>query len=78
MPIDRKRVLLPTLVYGVISVTLYVLLYLFNEQVLEYSRQGGWYFVIPLTIAFGFSIVHGNFTGKFWDLFGIKPKTTKK
>lgn len=75
---EYKGVLVHTLVYGAISAVLYFLLYYFNAQILEYSKHGGWYFVIPITIAFTFSIVHGNFTGRFWDLLGVKPKTTKK
>ena len=78
MPLERNRVLTKTLVYGVVSIGLYTLLYLFNEKILEFSKQGHWYFVIPIVIAFVFSIVHGNFTGQFWDLFGVKAKTTKK
>ena len=78
MSLERSKALKSTLIYGAISITLYVLLYLFNEQVLEHSRAGGLSFFVPIVIAFVFSIVHGNFTGQFWDLFGIKPKTTKK
>jgi len=78
MPVEHKSVLLKTLIYGVLSVTLYFLLYLFSEDILERSKEGGWNFIYPVLIAFVFSIVHGNFTGHFWDLFGIKAKTTKK
>ena len=78
MSIERNRALTKTLVYGVISIGLYAMLYLFNEKILEYSKQGQWYFFLPVLIAFVFSIVHGNFTGQFWDLFGVKAKTTKK
>ena len=78
MAIEPKRVLTHTLLYGVVSCILYYLLYRFDTLILEYSKQGGWYFIVPLIIAFTFSIVHGNFTGRFWDLFGIKPKSTKK
>jgi hypothetical protein len=78
MAIEPKRVLTYTLLYGMVSCILYYLLYRFDTLILEYSKQGGWYFIVPLTIAFTFSIVHGNFTGRFWDLFGIKAKSTKK
>lgn len=78
MPAENKHVLLKTLLYGGISVILYFLLYRYNELILAYSREGGWFFIIPVAIAFSFSIVHGNFTGQFWDLFGVKAKTTKK
>jgi hypothetical protein len=78
MPIESKRVLNKTLFYGSISIALYFLLYQYNETILHYSREGGWFFFLPLGIAFVFSVVHGNFTGQFWELFGIKAKTTKK
>ena len=78
MPAERKRVLARTVVYGAISVALYSLLYLYNETILEFSREGRWFFIIPIGIAFTFSIIHGNFTGQIWDLFGVKAKTTKK
>lgn len=78
MPLERNRALRQTLFYGIISVALYIMLYLFNDKILEFSKQGQWYFIIPVVIAFAFSVVHGNFTGQFWDLFGIKAKTTKK
>ena len=77
-PPPMSPVLVRTFIYGVLTITLYILLYLYNETILEYSRQGQWYFSIPIAIAFIFSIVHGNFAGHFWDLFGIKAKTTKK
>jgi len=78
MPQDRSRVLYQTLIYGTISVALYFCLYLFADQILEVSKQGKWYFIVPIAIAFTFSLVHGNFTGQFWDLFGIKAKQAKK
>ncbi len=74
---ENQRALTKTVIYGTLSVTLYFLLYLFSEQIIELSRQGGRYFMIPIVIAFIFSVVHGNFTGYFWDLLGIKAKTKK-
>lgn len=73
-----SSVMVRTLIYGVLSAVLYFSLYQFNETILAYSKEGRWNFFIPILIAFVFSIVHGNFTGQFWDLFGIKAKTTKK
>lgn len=78
MSIKHSQALRRTLFYGSISISLYFLLYLFNDTILEHSKQGRWNFIIPVVIAFIFSVVHGNFTGQFWDLFGIKAKTTKK
>lgn len=77
-PPSLSPVLIRTSIYGALSLILYFLLYRYNHTILEYSRQGRWYFFGPILIAFVFSLVHGNFTGQFWDLFGIKAKTTKK
>lgn len=78
MAAKSKSILFKTLIYGVISITLYFLLYFFNEEILLRSKEGGWNFILPILIAFTFSIVHGNFTGYFWDMIGIKAKSTKK
>ncbi len=78
MPLESKNVVVRTLIFGVISICLYILLYVFEKDILVLSKEGGWNFIIPMVIAFVFSIVHGNFTGRFWDMFGIKAKTTKK
>lgn len=78
MSVEHKRAVQRTLIYGTISVVLYTLLYFFEGQILALSKEGRWNFFIPMAIAFVFSIVHGNFTGQFWDVFGIKAKTTKK
>jgi hypothetical protein len=74
---DNKRAVTKTVVYGILSAGLYFLLYLFADQITELSKQGRWYFIVPMVIAFVFSIVHGNFTGYFWDLLGVKAKTKK-
>lgn len=78
MPAERNPALNKTLGYGAVSIALYFLLYLFNADILALSKEGRWNFIVPMIIAFIFSIVHGNFTGQFWDMFGIKAKTTKK
>ena len=67
-----------TLIFGTVSVGLYFLLYFFNDEILIHSKEGGWNFIIPILIAFTFSVVHGNFTGYFWELLGVEAKTTKK
>jgi hypothetical protein len=75
---DQSGALRRTFIYGVLSIALYFSLYLFADPILELSRQGRWYFIVPIVIAFLFSVIHGNFTGQFWDLFGVKAKQAKK
>ncbi len=74
----KHGLLIKTIIYGCLSIALYFLLYFFNEEILERSREGGWNFIYPVAIAFIFSIVHGNFTGYIWELFGVKAKPMKK
>jgi len=60
--------------YGLMSLILYFLLYLFEDSILEFTARGGWYFIAPVALAFVFSYAHGTFTGHFWDILGIKAK----
>lgn len=73
-----SRALAVTLVLGAASAGLYLLLYLFSDQLPELaaaSRRGEkLYALVPLAIAMVFSLVHGAFTGHFWDLLGLRAK----
>ncbi len=60
--------------FGTSTVALYVVLYLFEDDILDWSSRGTWYFVLPVVTAFVFSFAHGNFTSHFWDMLGIKAK----
>jgi len=53
---------------------LYLVLYLMADRMVAWSAQGRWMFVLPVGIAFLFSMVHGAFTGHFWDVLGFKAK----
>jgi hypothetical protein len=63
-----------TVVYGLVAALLYALLYLFEHAFLDLASRGGWYFLVPVGIAFLFSFVHGAFTARFWDVLGVKAK----
>lgn len=62
------------LVYGLASLGLYTALFLLGDWLVQRSAQGGWYFLIPIGIAFVFSYVHGGFTAYFWDALGFKAR----
>ena len=65
----------PALLWGGLTVVaLYSALYVYEKEIIELSTRGGWFFLVPLLIAFAFSFFHGKFTGEFWELFGIKAK----
>ena len=68
-----------TLLYGLGSGVLYIMLYEYQGQIREFAQltpQGHHeYFAIPIAIAFVFSLVHGAFTGHFWESMGLRAKT---
>lgn len=72
------RALVTTVVLGVISAGLYLLLFLFSDMLLELAaatRRGEKLAaLVPVAIAMIFSFVHGAFTGHFWDLLGLRAK----
>ena len=64
--------------FGMLSGSLYYLLYHFNHDIraiAEATNAGNKsLFLLPIAIAFLFSIVHGLFTDRFWDALGLKAK----
>lgn len=74
----KTNTLIYTFFLGITSASLYFLLWWLEKPIMQYSQQGKWYFVIPIVIAFAFSLVHGAFTGYFWEALGIQAKSTKE
>ena len=68
--------------YGLASVALYVLLFVYADETIEIARRTRdgekLLFLVPILIALVFSLVHGAFTGYFWDAMGLKPVDKKK
>lgn len=71
---DPPKLPLALLGAGLTVVALYSALYFYEKEIIELSTRGGWFFLVPLMIAFVFSFFHGKFTGDFWDFLGIKAK----
>jgi uncharacterized integral membrane protein len=62
---------------GIIVAILYALLFVYEQDVIRLCKKGGWGFLFPVSVAFLFSIFHGAFTGLFWDVLGVKAKSSK-
>jgi hypothetical protein len=81
LPTARES-LAKAIAYGVASVALYLLLFIYADETVEMARRTRegerWLFLVPIAIAFAFSYVHGAFTGHFWDALGMKPADKKK
>jgi hypothetical protein len=62
---------------GGLSLVLYALLYQSGDALVDMAaltRQGDKeFFSVPIVLAFLFSLVHGTFTGRFWDVLGFRP-----
>jgi hypothetical protein len=65
------------LAFGAIVAGLYGMLFAFEADVIRLCKQGGWYFLFPVGVAFVFSYFHGAFTGMFWDVLGVQAKQSK-
>ena len=78
VPARSPRALATTVVLGIASGGLYLLLFLFSDALPELAaetRQGEKLAaLVPVAIAIIFSFVHGAFTGHFWDLLGLRAK----
>lgn len=63
---------------GLGSISLYTLLYIYSPiitQIAKATIQGDKsLFFFPILIVFAFTLVHGKFTGYFWDALGLKAK----
>lgn len=79
----RRRLMLrpkvwSTIGFGALSVALYYALYLFNDDlkhIAEATNRGDKaLFLLPIVLAFVFSLVHGLFTDRFWEAVGLKAK----
>lgn len=71
---EKGGFIIKTVVYGLLSGLLYILLYEYSEVIMEYSMRKRYYVIIPVLIAFVFSFIHGSFTSYFWEALGIRAK----
>ncbi len=74
----RKKPLGTMIIAGIASLVLYGILLSNQDVANDYMSRGGLFALIPIAIAFLFSIVHGSFTGKFWTVLGIEAAKKKK
>jgi hypothetical protein len=64
---------------GAASGLCYFLLFANEKEVMAaFTRTDGWYPALPVLTAFVFSLVHGAFTGYFWDVMGVVARPASK
>ncbi len=74
----KKKPVGKMLFMGVVSMALYAALLSNQDMVNGTFGRGGLYAFLPITLAFVFSFVHGQFTGHFWTVMGIEAAKKKK
>lgn len=72
---DKSKPYLRLIVSGIVSGTLYLLLYLYEREIMvAFTRTDGWFPALPVIAAFMFSFAHGAFAAYFWEVLGIRAK----
>ena len=72
---DKSKPYLQLIVSGIVSGTLYLLLYLYEREIMAaFTRTDGWFPALPVIAAFMFSFAHGAFAAYFWEVLGIRAK----
>ena len=62
-------------VSGAFSASLYLLLYLYEREILAaFTRTDGLYPALPVIAALVFSFAHGAFTAYFWEALGVTAR----
>ena len=70
----KKKPFLPTLVFGAISLSAYVILFKNERLVTETFTMGGWSTVYPVATAFFFSFIHGAFASNLLSVLNLEAK----
>ena len=70
----KSRPYLPTIIFGTISLSAYVLLFTNEKLVTDVFTMGGWRWVYPVGAAFFFSFIHGTFASNLLSSLGLEAK----
>ena len=73
-PIGKKKPVLSMVIFGALSLALYVALLTNQQLVTEVYTKGGINFLWPVGTAFLFSFIHGAFASNFLSVLGIEAK----
>ena len=70
----KKSYALPMVIFGAMSIGLYVALFRYEGWVTDVFTKGGMYTFWPILTAFVFSFVHGAFASNLLSFLGIEAK----
>lgn len=75
--LKKQRARNKTLVYGLGSLALYAATFANADAIMDLTKQGKFFAIIPIATVFLFSWVHGSFTGNLWSALGIEASAKK-
>jgi len=68
------KTLIRAVLFGGASISLYLLVFLNQDTITEYFSKGGFYAIVVVLTALGFSLIHGTFANYVLELIGIRAK----
>ena len=66
--------IIKSLILGLVSLSAYVILFIYEEWVIQNFSKGGCYAAFPILTALLFSFIHGAFSSNFICTLGLKEK----
>ena len=73
----KKKPVMKMVVFGAISLSMYIVLMTQQELVMDTFTRGGIYTAWPICTALVFSFIHGAFASNFLSVLGIEAKKHK-
>lgn len=73
----KKKPYLKAIVFGILSISCYIVLFKNVGLVMENFTHGGSYAALPVLTAFFFSFLHGAFASNVLEVLGLEAKKKK-
>lgn len=74
MKANKNKYYLMAVVFGAVSLSMYVALFTHQGWVTDTFTKGGYYAAYPILAAFIFSFIHGAFASNILSALGLEPK----
>lgn len=70
---NNSRSVIRAVIWGLISLAMYLMVFLNQQAVTDYFTRGGFYAAPLIVTALVFSLVHGAFASYFIEAIGFRP-----
>lgn len=75
---ENNKKIVPLIMWGTLSLSSYLMIYLFQTDLLFYATRGGFSSSVPILFAFYFSFVHGAFASYLLPFIGVEAIIKKE